>query len=569
MKKNLFFKKTVSSVALLLLATIPTCASVVIDGTSYSSLSDAVAAATAGQTLKLTSNESLSGSVSGYSAGATSGLKIDKSITIDLAGYSISYTKGHGSNSGSKYGALAITGNGTNVTITNSSTTASTITTNNDNENYAAIIVGLYRHLSSETSGNNINLTLSGNINLEGYYGISVYRSSTGNTITLDKDFTGSVEGFNAVNLAGKNTTFNVYNGTLKKSTGSDWTFSRNSTYDDSNNKINLYGGTFDAVGGENYGLFWTYSDESTVNIQGGTFTTGATSNMKSGFFADGTALVQNEDGTFSVKDENEITSSIYYTTGTYSSQKVTESPKYYLTGDLDLKDGSKAWRNFYSFNVSSDVSDINVNYTRTFANNNWNAWYIPFDIEASEYSDKVTFYEITGVEESDDSWNTTLTEVTGTVKANTPYIVKSKSESSQDVVFTATSLKKTENASKVLTSGKGSTFTFTGNYTKKFAKLESGWYGLASKDGTFSKQTGNVNNSLYPFRFFLTIDGTAASKANIGGFNIVEDNDPTGINNVNVETKKDNVVYDLQGRRVSNPTKGIYIVNGKKVLVK
>ena len=30
-----------------------------------------------------------------------------------------------------------------------------------------------------------------------------------------------------------------------------------------------------------------------------------------------------------------------------------------------------------------------------------------------------------------------------------------------------------------------------------------------------------------------------------------------------------DNVVYDLQGRRVSQPTKGLYIVNGKKVVVK
>ena len=30
-----------------------------------------------------------------------------------------------------------------------------------------------------------------------------------------------------------------------------------------------------------------------------------------------------------------------------------------------------------------------------------------------------------------------------------------------------------------------------------------------------------------------------------------------------------DNVVYDLQGRRVQNPTKGLYIVNGKKVVIK
>jgi hypothetical protein len=29
------------------------------------------------------------------------------------------------------------------------------------------------------------------------------------------------------------------------------------------------------------------------------------------------------------------------------------------------------------------------------------------------------------------------------------------------------------------------------------------------------------------------------------------------------------NVVYDLQGRRVVQPTKGVYVIGGKKVVVK
>ncbi len=43
---------------------------------------------------------------------------------------------------------------------------------------------------------------------------------------------------------------------------------------------------------------------------------------------------------------------------------------------------------------------------------------------------------------------------------------------------------------------------------------------------------------------------------------------DATGIKNIKVGTE-DNVYYDLQGRRVLYPTKGLYIVNGKKVIVK
>ena len=36
-----------------------------------------------------------------------------------------------------------------------------------------------------------------------------------------------------------------------------------------------------------------------------------------------------------------------------------------------------------------------------------------------------------------------------------------------------------------------------------------------------------------------------------------------------NGQLMMDNVYYDLNGRRVENPTQGLYIVNGKKVFVK
>ena len=42
---------------------------------------------------------------------------------------------------------------------------------------------------------------------------------------------------------------------------------------------------------------------------------------------------------------------------------------------------------------------------------------------------------------------------------------------------------------------------------------------------------------------------------------------DVTGVNEVKT-TNRTNEFYDLQGRKVAQPTKGLYIVNGKKVLV-
>ena len=45
--------------------------------------------------------------------------------------------------------------------------------------------------------------------------------------------------------------------------------------------------------------------------------------------------------------------------------------------------------------------------------------------------------------------------------------------------------------------------------------------------------------------------------------------NGPTGIDEVEGESGEVKAIYDLQGRKVAEPTKGIYIIDGKKVLVK
>lgn len=60
-------------------------------------------------------------------------------------------------------------------------------------------------------------------------------------------------------------------------------------------------------------------------------------------------------------------------------------------------------------------------------------------------------------------------------------------------------------------------------------------------------------------------------SQSDARGIAIVFDgNDPTGISEVTVKAEETrNGCFDLQGRRVTNPVKGLYIVNGKKVVIK
>lgn len=57
-------------------------------------------------------------------------------------------------------------------------------------------------------------------------------------------------------------------------------------------------------------------------------------------------------------------------------------------------------------------------------------------------------------------------------------------------------------------------------------------------------------------------------NSASAKGFTLVEEGEEiTGITDISQESATSNVIYDLQGRRISNPSRGIYIIGGKKVI--
>ncbi len=71
------------------------------------------------------------------------------------------------------------------------------------------------------------------------------------------------------------------------------------------------------------------------------------------------------------------------------------------------------------------------------------------------------------------------------------------------------------------------------------------------------------------PFRAYLTLPATAdVSKVRV---RIVTRGESTSIDNgqLTMDNAASGAVYDLQGRRVTHPAKGIYIVNGRKVVIK
>lgn len=269
------------------------------------------------------------------------------------------------------------------------------------------------------------------------------------------------------------------------------------------------------------------------------------------------------------------VPTAIYYTT-------TKDGDKTFLTGnDIAITDGS-----YYSFIVPKDVDGKNVTYRRTFKNTTWNCWYMPFDIDATAYSSDVKFYQIysNGLDDNN-QWVFTVKEVlSGTILANTPYFVKplvakDVSFNVKDATLFSTD-SETRPAQVVNTETTSEKFTYTGIYVKKVPTEDDlDWYVLTN-NGKFSKRNkAEERQALNPFRFYLTIssiDGSPYSAAASGGsklFSIqeVDDDNLTGINSATQTAADDDnaVIYNLQGQRVTNPSKGIYIINGKKVIIK
>jgi len=84
----------------------------------------------------------------------------------------------------------------------------------------------------------------------------------------------------------------------------------------------------------------------------------------------------------------------------------------------------------------------------------------------------------------------------------------------------------------------------------------DPGFYSV-STEGTLTSAAGKA---------YLELTAAQAGVAARISINFEDDN-TTGINNVNVNHNDD--WYDLQGRRVAQPTRGIYLRNGKKIFVK
>ena len=108
----------------------------------------------------------------------------------------------------------------------------------------------------------------------------------------------------------------------------------------------------------------------------------------------------------------------------------------------------------------------------------------------------------------------------------------------------------------------------YAGIYEHKDVALANGYntYVLTVKGGAAGFYRKEADFKVYNNKAYLQVP--AAVSANALRIRLAG---TTGIENVETTDngQQSTAIYDLQGRRVANPTKGIYIVNGKKVVIK
>lgn len=212
------------------------------------------------------------------------------------------------------------------------------------------------------------------------------------------------------------------------------------------------------------------------------------------------------------------------------------------------------------SFNSQNNVD---VQLERTLSPEHWNSFCVPFAISADVIAEKFgagtqicTFGSMNG--------NVMNFAHSTTIEAGTPYIVKPTKEV-VDPSFTGVNIEATA-AKKVGADG----YFMQGIYSAKTDLTTDGTNLFLGDGNKFYKPAGATTARMKGLRaYFIVPQGTnlAALRANIDGATTAIDEFATV-----VEQPTDNRIYNLQGEFVGTSFEGlhgVYVQNGKKVLVK
>ncbi len=152
--------------------------------------------------------------------------------------------------------------------------------------------------------------------------------------------------------------------------------------------------------------------------------------------------------------------------------------------------------------------------------------------------------------------------DINQTVQANTGILLKGTANKTYNIPVAVSGTALEDN--DFLVNSTGGTFTGDGDYTYFAMKKNSSPLTF----GTFVPSTTAIPSNKAYLKV-LTSSLPSGSDARTLRF-VFDDNETTGIKNVDAQkTSSKDIYFNLNGQRVAKPTKGMYISNGKKYIVK
>ena len=186
------------------------------------------------------------------------------------------------------------------------------------------------------------------------------------------------------------------------------------------------------------------------------------------------------------------------------------------------------------------------TNYQASISSVGWSTFSCPSALNFTSVS-TANAYMVTGASGT----TLTLTPVTGTIPANTGLLISGTANASVNIPVVGSST--TVTTSNKLKAGTGASI----NAADKYVMVARGGKAVFAPTGT-NAATVAVGKA------YLDLNGVVLAP----GF-VLDDSETTGIKAIENSPMSIGNFYDLQGRKIVQPTKGLYIVNGKKVIIK
>ena len=275
--------------------------------------------------------------------------------------------------------------------------------------------------------------------------------------------------------------------------------------------------------------------------------------------------LQDKDNGVFNAENskatwEGEAKSVVFKTTAQARATKITVTVKLPVAKDYTLDEED--------VNVIEDYDNANVTLKRTFYHDNaWNTLCLPFDVDANKVATAFAGAEIREIDPYKCTANTIQFVPATEIKAGVPYIIKWNEnvaeakpfeETFEGVMLVAEPKPVTINKNDI---------KFTGFYNKTTAdNLGESVAAIGAENKLFKVTSGEMKG----FRAaFVLKSNTPASV-----IKLVIDGTATGIEDLVIDGVKANGrVYNLNGQYVGNSLNGLqpglYIQNGKKIVVK